>query len=278
MFSNNSESVILEQLGPNSSLNFLGPVRGVLPIDPNGLPRLDPFNSSQLSEAQKKATILSYNYTLDRQGLASNINCSYDTKSPIVVSTPHNTGLVHVNASCDGIGLDDVHNMNMGPGPDGFSMPKGELYTLTVWACKSIPTASGEQDPAYYIYLRGLDDQVGADENITCTIFPIQPALFPVTYQSSTGVFSTQKQSTTFQLMDHFSELIEIAILWWGELVFQGQNSNSNAVVDLVRSLGLYHLGLPPDEKNEQQLPLYAAMIQGTLVNQVCVASASTLP
>lgn len=193
------------------------------------------------------ATILSYNYTLDRQGLASNINCSYDTKSPIVVSTPHNTGLVHVNASCNGIGLDDVHNMNIGPGPDGFSMFKGG-YTLTFWACKSILTASGEQDPAYYIYLRGLD-QADADENITCTIFPIQPALFPVTYQSSTGVFSTQKQSTTFQLMDHFSELIEIAILWWEELVFQGQNSNSNAVVDLVRSLGHYHLGLSPYEK-----------------------------
>ena len=275
MFSKNSESVVLEQLGPNSSVQFLGPVRGVLPIDPNGLPRLDPFNSSQLSEAQNKATILSYNYTLDRQGLASNINCSYDTKSPIVVSTPHNTGLVHVNASCDGIGLDDVRDMNMRPGPDGLSMPKGG-YTLTFWACKSILTGSGEKNPAYYIYLRGLDDRAD-DENITCTISPIQPALFPVTYQSSTGVFSTQEPSTTFQLMDHFSELIEIAILWWGELVFQGQNSYSNTVADLVRSLGYYHLGLSPYEKNEQQLPLYAAMIQGTLVDQVCVASASTL-
>jgi hypothetical protein len=277
MFSNNSASVVLEQLGPNSALHFSGPVRGVLPIDPNALPRLDPFNSSLVSEAQKMATILSYSYTLDRQGLASNINCSYDTKSPIEVSpTPDNTLLVDVNASCNGIGLDNVQNNNMGPGPKGFSMPKGE-YTLTFWACKSILTASGEQDLAYYIYLRGLDYYAHADENITCTIFPIQPALFPVTYQSSTGVFSTQERITTFQLVDHFSELIEIAILRWGDLVFQGQNLYTNSVADLVRSLGLYHLGLSPYKKSEQHLPLYAAMIQGTLVDQVCVASASTL-
>jgi len=41
LFSNNSENLILGQLGATSSLRFLGPPRGVLPIGPNGIRGLD---------------------------------------------------------------------------------------------------------------------------------------------------------------------------------------------------------------------------------------------
>jgi hypothetical protein len=188
LLSNNSQSVILGQLGANSSLHFSGPVRGVLPISPNSLPGLDTLNRvkpSLPSDAKTNAPILSYNYTLDHQGVASTISCIYDPESPIRFSAVPNNTLVAANGSCNAIGLAEVWNT-----PGFFEYPNTN-NTLTSWACKSIPTV--EQDPAYYIYLRGLFRYSTAIGNITCTVFPIQPALFPVTYQSSTGIFLTQE-------------------------------------------------------------------------------------
>jgi hypothetical protein len=83
LFSNNSESLVLGQLGTNSSLRFLGPTRGVVPIGPSGIRGLGTLPPSPLSDAETNVAILSYNYTFDHQGLISNISCTYDTQSPI---------------------------------------------------------------------------------------------------------------------------------------------------------------------------------------------------
>ena len=270
--SNNSESLVLGELGANSSLRFLGPTRGVIPIGPNGIPGLGALQPSPLSDAGKNTAILSYNYTLYHQGLTSNITCIYDTQSPITFSAvPNNTVLVAANGSCNEIGLADVTNVL------GYSTSDTN-YTLTFWACKSLPT--GQQDPAYYIYLRGrgfYEELVG---NISCTVSPIQPAVFPVTYHSSTRIFSTQERITTSIPAKTFSDSIEYAIFTLGNVVRQSQTESDNLVVASVRVLGIQ--GLAPAssayEQRQYYLLLYEKMIQGILVDAVCTANNPLLP
>ena len=261
-FSNSSESVILGELGPGS-FRFLGPARGVVPISPNGIRDLGTLPPSMLSDA-----LLSYNYTFDHQGLISNISCIYDTQSPITfLAVPNDTFSVWVNASCNEVGLDDIGT--------NYTVSDTDR-TLTLWACKSIPT--GEQYPAYHIYLRGsggvYEPEIG---NITCTVSPIQPAVFPVTYQSRTGIFSTQKQITAAAPANSFSNLIEYAIWVFQDVLQQAQTVSVNLVAALVQDLGVQG-GVPLDLQNEQYLRLYEAMIQGILVDEVCTASNSSPP
>ena len=273
-----SEYAILGEIGP-ISLRFLGPSRGVIPIGPNGIRGLGGLQPSPLSDAEKNAAILSYNYTFDHQGFTSNISCIYDTQSPIRFSAvPSDTSAVRVNGSCNEIGLVDV------PAPD----PDGVLFvsnyraadtnrTLTHWACKSIPTEG--QYPAYYIYLRGrgtfYEKEIG---NISCTISPIQPAVFPVTYQSSTGIFSTEKGIETSEPADTFSDLVEYAISVSQYVLRQAQTGSFNLVAGLVQEFGTQGLGVLSSHQDKAFLPVYEAMIEGILVDQVCTTSNSSPP
>ena len=266
LLSNNSESLILGELGLSPSLRFLGPTRGVLPIGPNGIPGLGSLKPSPLSDAENNAAIHSYNYTFDQQGLTSNTSCIYAPQSPIIFSPVSNdTSAVWVNGSCNEIGLTDVVTYYSTPDTNG---------TLALWACESIPT--GEQYPAYYIYLRGRAVYARAIGNISCTLFPIQPAVFPVTYQSSTGVFSTEERITASAPTENFSYLIKYALLVLRGVLQQAQTISVNLVASLVHDLGVQALELLPTKPDEQYLPLYEAMLQGILVDEVCTASNSS--
>jgi len=258
--SNDSESLDLGQIGANSSHHFLGPVRGILPIGPNGIAAFNTLEVSPLGDARTRAVILSYNYTLDHQGLASNVSCIYDKQSPIRFSAiPNNTFLVGVNGNCDG--LAQVFE-NKNPIPTSNSN-----NTLTFWACKSIPTTV--EGSVYYIYLRGRVEYEATIGNITCTVFPTQPAIFPVMYQSKTDIFSTKELIGTSEPGNITSLFILRALIGLRSMVLQSQSLQSNQVAESVVTLGGQALRLSPFEKNEAYLPLYAAMIQGILVNQV---------
>ena len=155
LFSNNSESLILEQLGANSSLRFLGPPRGVIPIGPNGFrglgtlpppPLISTLQPSLLSDAETNAAILSYNYTLDHQGFAISISCIYDTQSPIIFSAvTNNTFLVGAEEFCKEIGLINVQNTPLGSMGGRAALVIDNDQILASYACKSLPTR--EQDP-----------------------------------------------------------------------------------------------------------------------------------
>jgi len=272
LFSNNSETLVLGEFGAfaYSSLRFLGPPRGIVPIAPAnsrlGLKALEP---SPLSSAEKNTAIISYNYTFNHQGLTIDTNCTYDTQSPIRFSTvPNNTLSLVVNSSCNEIGLAEVPLA-----PDHSTLNTN--HTLTFWACKSIPTR--EKDTAYYIYLRGRGDYETEIGNISCTVSPV-PAVFPVTYQSSTRIFSTQEQVTTSTPAKTFSDVIEFAISSLGSVVQQAQTRSANMVAAIVRDFTLKASVFSPMvyEPNEHYLPWYAAMIQGILVDQVCTANNSS--
>jgi hypothetical protein len=145
--------------------------------------------------------------------------------------------------------------------------------TLTFWACKPLPT--GEQDPAYYIYLRGrgviYEEDIG---NISCTVFP-QPAIFPVLYHSSTDAFSTQEPIITSAHANTFSLFIEHAIITLAIGIQQAQTPSVNLVADSVGSFGLQAMGVGPYNQHTAYLPLYEAIIQGVLVDEVCAVSDS---
>ena len=277
LFSDNSESLILGRLGTNFSLHFSGPPHGVLPIGPNGLHGLGILQPSPLSDAEANAAILSYNYTLNHQGLTTNISCNYDTQSPIRFSAvPNDTTLMIINGSCKET---EQSNLDLVFG----ALPQTTLstdQTLALWACKSSESPTGEQDPTYHIYLRGsgvnYEENIG---NISCTVL-MQPAIFPVTYQSSTGVFSTQEQITTSALAheDAFSDLVEEALFMLVIAAWQAQTTSVNLIADSVDALGYQAMGLRLEEQKEKYLPLYGAMIQGMLVDEVCIASSTSCP
>ena len=278
LFSNNSESLILGRLGANYSLRFLGPPGGVLPMGPKGIhglgtlpapPLISTLHPSPLLDADTNAAILSYNYTIQHQGLATDISCSYDILSPITFS-PAPNNMVTPQASCEAIRqIECLSRENLVSTTDTDQ-------TLTFWACKSILLA--EKGPAYYIYLRGrgktYEKSIG---NITCIVFPAQPALFPVMYQSSTRFFSTQERITTSPPAIAFSLFIEQAISILGIEVQRAQTAGVNLLAESAKVLGI-QAGFGPYEKNEKYLPLYGAMIQGILVDDVCTASNSSRP
>jgi hypothetical protein len=263
LISSNTEALSLSQLGAEDGLRFLGPIRGVLPIGPNGVPA---FNTLKPSVFEKNpAGMISYNYTVDLQGLHSNITCKYDTVSPIGFSaSPGNTLMVSYNANCSDHGLADVlTNVIQLTTPNGNN-------TLTSWSCKSVQTENGP-DPTYYIYLRGRVNYQASIGNITCALSPIQPAVFPVTYQTSPGTFSSQEPTATFT--NAFPTLIERVLAALAGVIREAQSIESNLVAESVFTFGVKAFHLPPYQRNDQYLHLYEAMLQGMIEYQVCLAN-----
>jgi len=196
-----------------------------------------------------------------------------DTQSPIRFSAvANNTLLLNAQGFCNETGLADFLDI---PIEDHIVPMVGHASDiLTLWACKSLPT--GEQDTHYYIYLRELGSYFGGGNlNISCAVSPIQPAIFPVTYQSSSRVFSTQEPSATSAPAIN-SDFIERAILALYLAVYLAQTATVNLVADSVEALGV-QAGLY-EESGQYLLPLYEAMIQGILVDEVCTASNSSRP
>jgi hypothetical protein len=259
LISNNSESLAFSQLGATDGLHFLGPIRGVLPPGPlaNGVPTLNTLSyPSVLDNTDPKAEKIYYNYTLDLQGLTSDIKCIYDTQSPVdFLLVPGGSPFVYqYTGTCSG--LEDVLQNST------LIVPNSN-HSLGFWACK-VP-GNSEQ---YLLYLRGRVDYENAIGNITCTLSTMQPAIFPVAYQSRSGYFSSQNYTTTFA--NTSSDIILRAIKGIGAVIYESQNTQSNLVAESVITFGVKSYDLPPNNQNETYLQLYGAMFQGILEYEVC--------
>ena len=262
------QSLTLYGLG---GLRFSGSLSGVLPIGPDGVPVSEPL--PPFSDAKTTAAMLSYNYTLENQGFISKIDCSYGSHTPINISqvAPGEVFVFTYNGFCEGSGLADV-------------LTNVEAYitvnsnkTLTFWACKSAPNETSET--SYFIYLRGV--QVGYESsigNITCTVSPIQPAVFPITYQSNPGVFSSNESISNSTTTSTFSGVIDNAISALGDIISNSQGGLSNLLAETVFSFGVSSANLMPYVQNEGYLQLFAAMIQGVLDYEVCPAKLLLIP
>jgi hypothetical protein len=241
------------QLGGRGGLRFFGPLRGVVPLGPDGINIFDTHSYFPSSDTH------SYNYTVELQGLLSRIKCVYDNQSPIRFSpVSGDTYVYQYNGTC--------------PGPRAINIltrqfiPLNSTDRVGFWACKSAGA-----DEQYTLYLRGdgtnYESGIG---NITCTLSPVQIALFPVTYWSQLGYFSSQENTTTFANTNISSHLIQLAVVTLGDIMYESQNSQNNLVVDVVISYGVKSSDLTPNKQNDTYLQLYEAMYQGILEYAVC--------
>jgi hypothetical protein len=228
----------------------------VLPLGPNGVPTLSTLSyPSVLDNKDPKAGKIYYNYTLDLQGLTSNIKCIYDNQSPITFwKVPGAAFSYQYNGTCSG--FEDVWTNSQ-------FIPPNSDNSLGFWACK-VP-GNSEQ---YLLYLLGRVNYGYAIGSITCTLSAIQPAIFPVTYQSRSGYFFTQNHTTTFA--NTSPEIIQRAIKGLGAVIYESQNTQTNLVAESVITFGVKSYGLPPYNQSEKYLQLYEAMFQGILEYEVC--------
>lgn len=183
--SNNTVSLTYTQLGAVNGLHLLGSTRGMLPIGPNGIPAFDTLLPSPFTKTVADS-FLPYNYSLDLQGISNNVSCSYATDSPVTFGLPFAPFeyVYQFNGTCPA-GQDFLGTTSWST----IASPN----TLGFWACET--STSGD---AYNVYLRGdhyYDASIG---NITCTVEPVQPAVFKLDYAGSSGVFnSTQEAIST---------------------------------------------------------------------------------
>jgi hypothetical protein len=216
LLTHNPQTLFFTQLGANDGMHFLGPIRGVLPLGPNGVASLNTLQPSPFDT--NAAAIISYNYTLNHQGFASDITCAYDDLSPIRFSpVPGNPFMLTYNASCSDLGLATALT-------DVVDYPTPNTNnTLTFWACKSVPI--DRKEPTYYVYLRGRVNYASSIGNITCRVSSVQAAIFPVEYQAVPGIFSSSSEpNATFA--DATPGLIEQAMGGLGTIIWKAKISN----------------------------------------------------
>ena len=239
-------------------------MQGVLPIGPNGVSVFDSLARSPLSNAEVSAGMISYDYTLNQQGLNSNVSCHHTPTNLFNFSTPDNSNgsviyVVTYNANCAFLGeLDTLTNVT------NFIAALSNS-TLVYWACQSaIPTAS------YTIYLSGLFGYANTVGNIICAVNPIQSAIYSVLYRSTEGIFSATEMNASTPIT--FSTLINNALVGLGGLIADSQNFESNLVAETILEFGLRSFGpsADPGLQVAQYLRICEQMIQGIIEYEVC--------
>ena len=234
-------------------LYFLGSSRGVLPIGPNGVAGFRmALDADLLSDP-------SHTYTLDLQGVSSNVSCIYDTQTPIIYSMPI-PALYQYSGTCPP-GQDFLNNSS-------FFVP-GSNGSLGFWACRTSPSGN-----SYTIYLEGIKNYANTIGNITCNISPIQPAVFSVNYTGQFGAFSILEQISASP--NTSSDLVVSAMLGLGDTIWRAQSAPGNLVADSALKFGIQSLGLAPNSQNATYLRIFEALIQGILdyeVRSICSLS-----
>ena len=103
IFGNSSFESLFTQIG----VEILGPIRGVLPTGPRTVGQV-PLPYKTLT------SILSYNYTLENQGIDYEVTCNYTSQSPVIISgIPGDTNsnpVLQYSGTCDGPGEADILN------------------------------------------------------------------------------------------------------------------------------------------------------------------------
>jgi hypothetical protein len=247
---NNNDTLTFIQLG---GISFLGPIHGVFPIGPNGI---QAFNTLESFPENILQTALSYNYTVELQGVSSNVSCYYDVSTPIV-ATPlgGDRFVLSFTASCP-----------TGANVSGFGIyPEPHFYnnTLAGWPCKT-------SDTSYAIYLFGDGNYGDIVGNMTCTVAPLQHALYNVAYISSSNLFISQ--NTTGTSSDSSTSLLDSSISAVPNTISEAQNLIANMVAESVITYAVEYFGINHSNqyvRNDQYLRLYEALIEGILEYEV---------
>jgi hypothetical protein len=187
--------------------------------------------------------MISYNYTLNQQGFASNITCAYDDQSPIKFTPVPGTHIWWRTMPVAPIlGLADVLT------PDVVHYPTPNTNnTLTFWACKSVQTDGTE--PIYSVYLRGRInyDLVYWEYHLPC--------ILNTTCNIPGGVSIGRKyfllpRGTERDLCERDDPWIDrsIALGGLGAVIQESQNVQSNLVAESVITFGVKDFQLPTDD------------------------------
>ncbi|KAJ2919627.1 hypothetical protein MD484_g762, partial [Candolleomyces efflorescens] len=259
----------LNQLGglEEGGIRFRGSVKGVLPIGPNGIPAFDTIQTTSNPFNDEDIRMVSYNYTLNHQGLESNVNCYYEDTSPIgyrEIPYTNTTRFISSFGTCDSAaGLQNVLES-----VEEYVTLNGN-NTLTYWACKQIDPP-GPLDPTYFVYLRGRRNYKTSIGNITCRISPMRSQEYAVNYLSVPGYFTTSRahDAQSGPRKPTFSRFIEWGLVGFGNIIWEGQNWSSNLVAETVFSLAEKRLNGTTREKNPITLNMFEAMVQGMLEYQ----------
>lgn len=253
LLSNNDISLAYTQLGGTNGLHFLGSMRGVLAIGPDGVPAFDTLSSTSFTNGANIPGLF-YNYTLELQGITSNVSCEYDSTSPIEYFLT-SSGLWQYNATCPP-GQDVLVNAT-------FLVPPSS-NSLGFWACQT--SAAGD---SYRLYLRGSKNYAQGIGNITCTLLPFKPAVYALQYTGQAGTFDFTPQVPISTAPGTSTELLKRTVMGLGSNIVEAQSITANLVAESVITYGVKSFGLQPYVQDEQYLRLYEAMIRGVLDYEV---------
>ena len=239
----------------------------MLPIGPDGVPAFNTLAPSPFSKPEIVAGMISYDYTLNHQGLQSNVSCSYAQTRPFVFQglDPGYNLAIQYNASCASLGGAEVLT-NVGDFRTVYSN-----NTLVYWACQSV--VNGAPVASYSVYLTGLNLYAPEIGNIVCTVKPMQAAIYPVSYQSDAHIFTTAGSTTAAPIA--FSTHINNALIGLGDIISEGQNFQANLVAESVFTFGVKSFGVLP-QQNSRYLQLFEQMIQGILEYEVRLVNISS--
>ncbi|KAJ2926083.1 hypothetical protein H1R20_g11009, partial [Candolleomyces eurysporus] len=264
----NNGTSSLDQLGGEGGIRFLGSPKGVLPIGPNGIPAFNTLvtESNPFVDDAIRRRMVSYNYTLNQQGLESRVTCSYENSSPIKyrnISNINTTRIISAFGTCDpGAGLEDV----LEDVPEYVTLDTPN--TLTFWACKQTPQP-GSKDSTYFLYLRGRAKYATSIGNITCQISPVRARDYSVEYLSLPQYFTSEAIISVAAQPTTFNRHIEGPLIALGNIIWESQSWSTNVVAEAVFSLGAKNLNLPTLEQHPKYLSLFEKMIEGMLEYEV---------
>jgi hypothetical protein len=218
--------------------------------------------SSSDSYALAKSAM--YSYTLELQGIESQVACRYEPESPIeFIRPPTANGTYQIVGTCPN-GVPDLGNTAF----------RTILSTraLGFWAC-----GVGDPDPtdnsfqSYNLYFRGQNIYDRTIANITCTL-RTRSAGYSVTFSKQSAAFVTSplpgQSPAVFP-----SHLIKQSVQAIGAVVIESQSVSTNAMAEAVITLGSKYFGLPLGRRDDLYPKLFGYMVEGMVEYQVSSAT-----
>ena len=250
----------------------MGPIRGVLPIGPNGVPEFDTLKSSPFSDPKIMAGMVSYDYTLEQQGLTSNVSCESSPKIPFNISFLDLSYrlAIEYNISCQ----ESYGEFEVFPNTVGTFRSMWSNNTLVYWACQS--ASNGAPTDSYSIYLAGIGSpNIGYTAKIgyiACSVKPIRSAIFPVRYNSTANIFAAANSTLESSQAITFPNLVTYALQGLGQIVSEGQNVEANLVAESILTFAYKSFGVSVNATGQSPvyLRLFEQMIQGIIEYEVC--------
>src|ERR1700731_3198223 len=260
-------SFALSQVG----VAFTGSTRGVLPDGPRGVVKTS--TPSPFTDAAAANT--AFNYTLDLQGVSSQVSCA-NKSSSIVNTTVLSSDVWQYSGTCPTGQQEILLEVDPQSGNSQktiFSTPSSDNF-LGFWACKTNPPGSTED--SYEVHFRGEGRFFAtAVANVTCTVSQFRPAVFPVTYHSQPGLFTVGQPKPT--LLSSSTELADLSVKGLGAAVSESQSPTTNIFAESITTFKAKYLNLEPYQHDPQFLQLLESMTQGVLEYQVCTFRCSPL-